>query len=103
MEFLKKHLTTTQTITLSFLLVILIGTLLLMTPPASADGSVTPFEDALFTASSCVCVTGLVTVTTATHWSLFGHIIILILIQTGGLGVVALATVFMMLLGKKFP
>ena len=101
MEFLKKHLTTTQTITLSFLLVILIGTLLLMTPPASADGSVTPFEDALFTASSCVCVTGLVTVTTATHWSLFGHIIILILIQTGGLGVVALATVFMMLLGKK--
>lgn len=101
MEFLKKHLTTTQIITLSFLLVIFIGTLLLMTPFTSAQGTVTPFEDALFTAASCVCVTGLVTVTTAFHWNLFGHIIILILIQIGGLGVIALATVFMMLLGKK--
>lgn len=101
MEFLKKHLTTTQIITLSFLLVIFIGTLLLMTPFTSAQGTVTPFEDALFTAASCVCVTGLVTVTTAFHWNLFGHIIILILIQIGGLGVIALATGFMMLLGKK--
>lgn len=101
MEFLNKHLTTTQIIILSFLLVILFGTLLLMTPLASASGTVTPFADAMFTAVSCVCVTGLVTVTTAAHWNLFGHIVILLLIQTGGLGVVAITTVFSMLLGKK--
>ena len=101
MGFFKKRLTTTQTIILSFLLVILIGTLLLTTPLASASGEATPFMDALFTATSCVCVTGLVTVTTATHWNLFGHIIMLIMIQIGGLGVVAMTTVFTMLLGKK--
>ncbi len=101
MEILRKHLTTTQIITLSFLFVILIGSLLLTTPFASADGSATPFTDALFTATSCVCVTGLVTVTTATHWNLFGHIVILILIQIGGLGVIAITTIFTMLLGKK--
>ena len=101
MGFFKKRLTTTQTIILSFLFVILIGTLLLTTPLASASGEATPFMDALFTATSCVCVTGLVTVTTATHWNLFGHIIMLIIIQIGGLGVVAMTTVFTMLLGKK--
>ena len=101
MEVLQKHLTTTQIITLSFLLVILIGALLLATPFTSADGTATPFLDALFTATSCVCVTGLVTVTTASHWNLFGHIIILLLIQIGGLGVIAITTVFTMLLGKK--
>ena len=101
MNFLQKRLTTTQIIILSFLFVILIGTLLLTTPLASANGEATPFIDALFTATSCVCVTGLVTVTTATHWNLFGHIVILVLIQIGGLGVVAMTTVFTMLLGKK--
>lgn len=101
MGFLQKHLTTTQIITFSFLFIILIGSLLLATPFTSADGSTTPFADAMFTATSCVCVTGLVTVTTATHWNLFGHIVILVLIQIGGLGVVAITTVFHMLLGKK--
>ncbi len=101
MELLRKHLTTTQIITLSFLLVILIGSLLLATPFASADGTATPFVDAMFTATSCVCVTGLVTVTTATHWNLFGHLVILLLIQIGGLGVIAITTIFTMLLGKK--
>lgn len=101
MNFIRKHLTTTQIITFSFLLVIVLGTILLATPPASADGTATPISDAMFTATSCVCVTGLVTVTTASHWSLFGHILILILIQIGGLGVVAIATIFLMLLGKK--
>ena len=101
MEMLRKHLTTTQIITLSFLFVILIGSLLLAAPFASADGTATPFLDAMFTATSCVCVTGLVTVTTASHWSLFGHIVILLLIQIGGLGVIAITTVFTMLLGKK--
>jgi trk system potassium uptake protein TrkH len=101
MHLLRKGLTTTQIIILGFLLVILIGAVLLTTPMAAADGNATPFIDALFTATTCVCVTGLVTVTTATHWSLFGHIIILIMIQIGGLGVAAMTTVFMMLLGKK--
>ncbi len=101
MEILRKHLTTTQIITLSFLLVILIGSLLLATPLTSADGTATPFTDAMFTATSCVCVTGLVTVTTATHWNLFGHMILLLLIQIGGLGVIAITTIFTMLLGKK--
>ena len=68
MKFLRKHLTTTQIITLSFLLVILLGTILLAIPPASADGTATPISDAMFTATSCVCVTGLVTVTTD-RWS----------------------------------
>lgn len=101
MKILQKRLTTTQIITFSFLLVILIGTLLLTSPVVSADGRKTPFVDALFTATTCVCVTGLVTVTTATHWNLLGHIIILVLIQIGGLGVVAMTTIFTMLLGKK--
>lgn len=101
MKLLRRRLTTTQIITFSFLFVILLGTLLLTTPAAAADGNATPFMDALFTATTCVCVTGLVTVTTATHWSLLGHVIILILIQIGGLGVVAMTTIFMMLLGKK--
>lgn len=101
MKLLRRRLTTTQIITFSFLFVILIGTLLLTTPAAAADGNATSFIDALFTATTCVCVTGLVTVTTATHWSLLGHVIILILIQIGGLGVVAMTTIFMMLLGKK--
>lgn len=98
---LKGHLTTTQIIILSFLTAILIGALLLSLPIASADGQATPFIDSLFTATTSVCVTGLVVVTTASHWSLFGHIIILILIQIGGLGVITMTTTVMMLLGKK--
>lgn len=101
MIFLRRYLTTTQIITLSFLLVILAGTFLLMTPFASADNTATPFSDAMFTATSCVCVTGLVTVTTASHWSLLGHIIILVLIQIGGLGVISIAIIVTVLLGKK--
>lgn len=96
-----KHLTTTQVIILSFLLTILVGTFLLTLPIASAKGVETPFIDALFTATTSVCVTGLVVVTTATHWSLFGHIVILLLIQIGGLGVITITTTVMMWFGKK--
>lgn len=98
---MKGHLTTTQIIILSFLTAIIIGALLLSTPLAAANGQATPFIDALFTATTSVCVTGLVVVTTASHWSLFGHIIILILIQIGGLGVITITTTLMMFLGKK--
>lgn len=79
----------TRRIAFGFLFIIIIGTLILMLPVSSADGSVTNFIDALFTATTSVCVTGLTTVSTATHWSLFGKIVILILIQLGGLGTVS--------------
>lgn len=101
MEIFKKHLSTTQVIILSFLLAVFIGAILLTLPIASASGQATPFIDALFTATTSVCVTGLVVVTTATHWSLFGHIIILILIQIGGLGVITMMTTVMVALGKR--
>lgn len=101
MRIFTKHLTTTQVIVLSFLLVILIGTFLLQMPIATADKQGAPFLDALFTATTSVCVTGLVVVTSAVHWSLFGHIVILCLIQIGGMGVVTMATMVIMLLGRK--
>ena len=101
MKFFTKHLTTTQIIVLSFLVVILIGTFLLQLPIASADGQATSFIDALFMATSSVCITGLVIVDTVTYWSGFGHVVILILMQIGGLGVITMTTTVMMLLGKK--
>ena len=97
----KKELSTTQVIMLGFLSVILVGTLILMLPVCSKEGSVTPFLTSLFTATTCVCVTGLVVVDTYAHWSVFGQIIILLLIQIGGLGVVTLSTYILTLLGQK--
>ena len=94
-------LSTTRKIAIGFFLIILTGTLLLMLPISSAEGKVTNFVDALFTAATSVCVTGLVTVTTATHWSLFGKIVILILIQLGGLGVICCGIAILMLFGRK--
>ena len=82
----KKHLTSFQMIILGFAGVILLGTLLLMLPVSSADGIVTPFDEALFTSTSAVCVTGLVVQDTGSYWSGFGQTVILILIQIGGLG-----------------
>lgn len=101
METEKIHLTTTQMIILSFLSAIVIGALILMLPVCSAKAEVTPFVDALFTATTSVCVTGLVVVTTATYWSLFGQIIILLLIQIGGLGVITVTTTILVALGKR--
>lgn len=77
------------------------GTLLLMLPVSSADGIVTPFDEALFTSTSAVCVTGLVVQDTGSYWSGFGQTVILILIQTGGLGVVTVADAAFMLSGRK--
>jgi len=101
MNFIEKHFSTTQIIILSFFAAILTGAVLLTLPVSAADGRSTPFIDALFTSATSVCVTGLVTVTTASHWSSFGHIIILALIQTGGLGVVTMTMTVMLALGKK--
>ncbi len=96
-----KELSTTQVIMLSFLAVILIGAVLLTLPICSAQGNVTPFLTALFTATTSVCVTGLVVVDTFAYWSTVGQVVILLLIQIGGLGVVTLSTYILMLLGQK--
>ena len=85
----------------SFLGVMIIGTILLMLPMASAQGQTTALVDAAFTAVSCVSVTGLTTVDTYYHWSLFGKIVMVILIQLGGLGIVSFTTIIALLLGKR--
>ena len=82
------RLSTTHVIMLSFLAAILLGSLLLVLPISSADGRSVPYTDALFTATTATCVTGLVTLPTFSTWSLFGHIVILVLIQIGGLGII---------------
>ena len=97
----RKHLTSFQMIILGFAGVILLGSLLLMLPVSSAERVVTPFDQALFTSTSAVCVTGLVVQDTGSYWSGFGQTVILILIQTGGLGVVTVAVAAFMLSGRK--
>ena len=99
--FQKKHLTSFQIIIFGFAIVILTGTVLLMLPFASRGPGGATFHDALFTATSSVCVTGLVVQDTATYWSLFGQLIILILIQIGGMGVVTIAVSIAIISGKK--
>ncbi|MBE5852772.1 MAG: Trk family potassium uptake protein [Lachnospiraceae bacterium] len=97
----KNGLTKTQTIALSFLLIILVGAGLLMLPIASRTGTPTDFLTALFTATSASCVTGLVVVDTYTHWSTFGQMVIITLIQIGGLGVITMAVLFAILFKKN--
>lgn len=99
--FRPPRLTTFQTIILLFAAVILGGSLLLMLPFSSQSGSFTPFNQALFTATSAVCVTGLVVQDTATHWSWFGQAVILVLIQIGGMGVITVAAFFSLLSGRR--
>ena len=94
-------LSTTQTILLSFLLALLFGSALLALPVSSADGYAVPYIDALFTATTSICVTGLVTVPTFSTWSLFGQIVILFLIQIGGLGVVTIMSGLMISLHRR--
>ena len=90
-----------RVISLGFMALILTGALLLMLPISSCDGSVTPFADTLFTAISASCVTGLVVRDTATHWSLFGQAVILVMIQIGGMGVITIGLTITRLAGKK--
>lgn len=99
---MKLKLSTTRVILLGFLLVILLGALLLSLPISSASNSATPFVDALFTATTSTCVTGLVVVPTVSHWSLFGQIVILLLIQIGGLGVITVMAGFLLTIKRKF-
>lgn len=90
-----------QIIALGFLCLILFGTFLLMMPFSARSGEVTDFGDALFTATSATCVTGLVRVDTWTHWTVFGQIVILLLIQTGGLGFMTVSVLFSIVLKRK--
>ncbi|MDO5410741.1 MAG: potassium transporter TrkG [Lachnospiraceae bacterium] len=96
-----KNFSTTKLIAGSFLAAILAGTLLLMMPFSSADGTFTNPVDALFTATTSICVTGLVTVVTAFHWSAVGKLIIMCLAQLGGLGVITVITMLFILMGKQ--
>ncbi|MCI7759816.1 MAG: potassium transporter Trk [[Eubacterium] saphenum] len=90
-----------RTLVLGFLIIIAVGTLLLCLPAASKSGKFTSIFDCLFTATSAACVTGLVVVDTWAYWSIFGQIVIALLIQVGGLGFVTLITFFNVAMGKK--
>src|SRR5665648_307526 len=94
-------LSPTRIIVSSFAIIILIGSILLNLPLASNDGVSIGYVNAVFTATSATCVTGLVIADTLAQWTLFGQIVILVLIQIGGLGIVTLATFFSVLLGRK--
>ena len=100
-RFFGKQLSIFQTIIAGFLAVILTGTVLLTLPAAAKSGQWTPFSDALFTAASAVCVTGLAVVDTATHWSYFGQAVILLLIQIGGLGIVSVTAMIAAASGRR--
>ena len=97
----KLGLSTTRVVVLGFAFVILVGSVLLSLPVASATGESVGYFDALFTSTSCVCVTGLVVVDTGTAYSTFGHVVIILLIQIGGLGFMSVAMLYFMLLGKR--
>ena len=88
-------------IVISFFVIIVAGTILLMLPFCSRNGRPTPFVDALFTATSATCVTGLVVFDTYTQFSTFGQVVILLLIQVGGLGLVTLTTFFNIAVGRR--
>ena len=98
---LKKKLSSIKIIALGYFCVVAAGTLLLLLPFASADGKSAPFVDALFTATSASCVTGLIVRDTATQWSTFGQVVIIAMIQLGGLGFMTIATWFSMLLKRR--
>ena len=97
----QNKLSSFQIIILGFAGVIVLGALLLMLPISTQNGAVTPFSKTWFTATSAVCVTGLVVFDTASYWSGFGQLIILIMIQIGGLGVISVASFLSMLAGRK--
>ena len=96
-----KHLNSFQIIIFGFLGIILLGALLLMLPISSQARAFTPFTDCLFTAVSATCVTGLVVRDTATYWSLFGKVIILLLIQIGGLGIITIMSAILISFNRR--
>ncbi len=101
MKLKHRPLASSQIIILGFLAVILAGCLLLMLPVSTRTPGGASFTDALFTSTSAVCVTGLIVQDTATYWSTFGHAVIMVLIQIGGMGVVTVAAIFAFAAGKR--
>jgi len=97
----KRTLHPAQIVVMAFGAAVIIGTILLLLPVSSAPGKSTDFVTALFTAVSAVCITGLTVVETGTHWSGFGQVVILLLIQAGGLGIVAFATLIGLLIAGR--
>ena len=97
----KFRLSTTQIILLSFLITILVGSMLLALPISTKSREAVPYLDALFMATTSTCVTGLVTLPTVSTWSVFGQVVILILIQIGGLGIITIMSGLMLLLNQK--
>ncbi len=97
----QKGLSHIQIIALGYFIIVLIGTLLLMLPISTTSNNSAPFSTALFTSVSASCVTGLVLQNTVTYWSIFGQVVILGLIQLGGLGYMTIATVFYRLIIRK--
>ncbi len=97
----RARLNPAQILALSFLVAITIGTILLSLPLATAQGQRLPLIDALFTATSATCVTGLKVVDTGSYFSLFGQLVILVLIQFGGLGIMTMATLFGLMIGRR--
>ena len=100
---LKKHLTYTRRIALGFFALLLFGALFLMLPCMNKNGQWTPFIDALFTATSATCVTGLVVHDTYTYWTIGGQLLILFLIQIGGVGFMTILTLFSILSKRQIP
>lgn len=98
---IKLRFTPVQVLAIGFAVVIFVGTVLLSLPISSVDSKGTPFIDSFFISTSAVCVTGLVTLDTGTHWNYFGKTVILVLIELGGLGFMSFATLIALLLGKK--
>lgn len=101
MDISQWKLTPYQILVAGFAGLILLGAGLLATPAAAADGKPVAFVDALFTATSAVCVTGLIVVDTGTRYSTFGHMVIILLIQMGGLGIMTMTTLMALLMGKR--
>ena len=97
----RRNMTSFQIIIFSFFALIMLGTFLLMLPISSNKHTMTPFADALFTATSATCVTGLIVKDTATYWSLFGQGVIITLIQIGGMGVITIGLAVMRASGMK--
>lgn len=93
--------TPVQILALGFAIVIFIGAVLLSLPIASQSGKITPFIDCIFTSTSAVCVTGLVTLDTGTYWTYFGKTVIMVLIEIGGLGFMSVTTLVFLILGKR--
>lgn len=96
-----RHLSATQVILIGFIMLILLGTLLLMLPISSQDGTPTSLRSSLFTATSATCVTGLIVEDTGTHWSVFGQIVIITLIQIGGLGFMTMAVMMSIFIKRQ--